>query len=206
LHYVEAHNPQLRAGRSQADTQKQLNRAGNNLPDPTISYSHLWAEKGSGESIGELIVSQQFDFPTLYAARSNVNRLKADALDADYDLLRQQILLQARELCIDLLRLQQQEVLLSERLKQTEALERLYQKRLANGDANILEVNKLNLELLNARTELQTYRIEWKNARIALLALCDQGNLSEQPSQAWQIADETLPTLPADSLGLLERL
>jgi len=32
----------------------------NNLPDPTLSYAHLWGAKDKSETIGELVVSQSF--------------------------------------------------------------------------------------------------------------------------------------------------
>ena len=66
---------------------------------------------------------------------------------------RQQILLQAKELCLDLVLLNQQKALLDQRRQNAEQLSELYATRLQSGDANILETNKINLELLNAKTE-----------------------------------------------------
>ena len=42
---------------------------------------------------------------------------------------------------------------LEERLRNAEELAKMYAKRLQTGDANALETNKINLELLNVRTE-----------------------------------------------------
>ena len=49
--------------------------------------------------------------------------------------------------------LRQQKHILEERLRNAEELAKMYAKRLQTGDANALETNKINLELLNVKTE-----------------------------------------------------
>ena len=71
-----------------------------------------------------MVISQSFDFPTLYATRGKMNRLKANALDAQATAFRQQILLQAKEVCLDIIMLQRQQALLDERLKNAERQKR----------------------------------------------------------------------------------
>jgi outer membrane protein TolC len=192
---VEANNLELQANRQRIDAQKQRIKADNNLPDPTVSYSHTWGEKDKNETIGELIVSQQFDFPTLYAARGKANRLKTGALESEYAALRQQILLQAQSLCIDLLMRQQQLALLDERMRQAEQLEQAYRKRLESGEGNILETNKIKLELLNVRTEQRDAQIAFGNAWNELRILSGDPALTDN-EPARYIADTPLPPLP----------
>ena len=103
--------------------------------------------------MGELVISQGFDFPTLYATRGKLNRVRNQVLDAQAAALRQDILLQAKEVCLDIILLYQQQRLLEQRLRNAEDLAKLYDERLRTGDANALETNKINLELLNVRTE-----------------------------------------------------
>ena len=67
--------------------------------------------------------------------------------------VRQLILVQAKEACLDLIFLNQQKDLLDIRRENAEQLAVLYQQRLEQGDANILETNKIELELLNVRNE-----------------------------------------------------
>ena len=158
LRQVEANNKQLRANAQATEAQKLSNRAENNLADPTLSYAHLWDSDDKTVTAGELVVSQSFDFPTLYVTRARMNRLKAASLDAQANALRQQTLLQAQEACLDIIMLTRQQQLLDERLKNAEELAAFYRKRLETGDANSLETNKINLELLNVRTESRTNR------------------------------------------------
>lgn len=153
LKNIESNNKELQANAQLINAQKLEARTGNNLPDPTLSYAHLWGSKDKNETIGELIVSQSFDFPSLYATRNKLNRLKAGAFDSQASVFRQDKLLQAKEICLDIIMLRQQKQILEERLRNAEELSKMYAKRLQTGDANVLETNKINLELLNVRTE-----------------------------------------------------
>ena len=108
LQQIEANNKELQANSHLISSQKLENKTNNNLPDPTLSYAHLWDSKNSDETVGEMVISQSFDFPTLYATRGKMNRLKTNALDAQATAFRQQILLQAKEVCLDIIMLQRQ--------------------------------------------------------------------------------------------------
>ena len=152
LKNIEANNKELQANAQLITSQKLEAKTDNNLPDPTLSYAHLWGAKDKNETIGELVVSQSFDFPSLYATRNKLNRLKAGAFDSQADVFRQEKLLLAK-VCLDIIMLRQQKHILEERLRNAEELAKMYAKRLQTGDANALETNKINLELLNVKTE-----------------------------------------------------
>ena len=171
LRQIETNNKELQANAQLISSQKLESRTENNLPDPTLSYAHLWDSKNSNETVGEMVVSQSFDFPTLYITRGKMNRLKTGALDAQAATMRQQILLQAKEVCLDIIMLQHQQELLDARLKNAEELAAMYAKRLATGDANALETNKINLELLNVRTESRMNNTALNNKIKELLVL-----------------------------------
>ena len=171
LRQVEAHNPDLKAHARQTAAEKLDNRADNNLDDPTLEYAHVWDRDDGSITQGELIVSQAFDFPTLYAARARRNRLRAGALDAEAQAYRQQVLLQAEELCLDIIRLQQTQSLLDRRLRLAEDLTDAYDRRLQAGEASVLEANKIHLELLNARTLMRRNQSELAGKLKALTAM-----------------------------------
>ena len=145
LKNIEANNKELQANAQLITSQKLEAKTDNNLPDPTLSYAHLWGAKDKNETIGELVVSQSFDFPSLYATRNKLNRLKAGAFDSQADVFRQEKLLLAKEVCLDIIMLRQQKHILEERLRNAEELAKMYAKP--------LETNKINLELLNVKTE-----------------------------------------------------
>jgi outer membrane protein TolC len=175
LKAIETHNKELQAHQQSIRAQKLEAKAVNNLPDPTLSYAHLWNSKDKSQTTGELILSQSFDFPSLYITRGKLIQLQANVSDRRADLFRQEKLLQAKEVCLDIILLRQQQQLLEERLNNAQELEKMYNQRLQTGDANALERNKISLELLNVKTETSLNQTLLSNKQQELTAL--NGNL-----------------------------
>lgn len=197
LQQIELHNRELQAATQLARAEKLEQKSSNNLPDPTLSYAHLWDSKDKNISVGELVVSQSFDFPTRYLSRGGMNRHLYSSIDAATEATRQRILLEAKLLCIEITTLNRQQKLLKERMEQAEKLAKLYQKRLQEGDANLIETNKIELERLNARTEYRLGEIAIRNKTQQLLAL--NGNQPLLPGRPTPLG----PAVPtADALGL----
>ena len=215
LQQIARNNKALQANTQLIASQKLESKATNNLANPTLSYSHLWDSDDKNITVGELVISQSFDFPSLYATRNRVSRLKSTALDAQSAAVRQQVLLQAQQLCLDIVLLHQQQQLLDERLKNAEELAQMYAERLKTGDANALETNKINLELLNVRTESRTNATTLQNKLKELTTL--NGNLPLAPGrpqpepampgpEALGLTDYTPTPLPADFTPVLNEL
>lgn len=153
LKSIEENNKELRANEHLTVSKKLEAKTNNNLPDPSINYSYQFGHPQELGKSGELTVTQGFDFPTLYGSRSQLNKLKATSFDYQFDSFRRQLLLAAKEACIDLIQLNKQRALLNERLRNAQLLSEVYVRRLETGDANALETNKINLELMNVKTE-----------------------------------------------------
>jgi outer membrane protein TolC len=192
LSAVAANNRELKMNAAQASAINAQYAAANTLPDPEVSYTRQYGNKGGMGINGELVASQSFDFPTLYAERSRLAGRKAQSLALRHAQLRREILLQAEEICLDLIRLRQEQKLLGERLANAEQLERLYAQRLETGDANRIETNKISLELLNVKTESQRNAIAIDGKRKELEAL--NGGL---PLDFDRDTYEPLPGLPS---------
>lgn len=181
LRSVETHNTELKAFSQRMQAQKTENKLSNNLPDPTVSYSHLWGADNSSETIGELIVSQSMDFPTLYHTRRQLNRQKNVMADHEYQLKRREILLKAQEIGFDIILLRKEQLLLKERHQNASELAILYQQRIESGDANVIELNKVKLELLNAKTEASINETNLKKKEEELIIL--NGSIPFQTEQ-----------------------
>ena len=154
LQSVEQNNKELQAVFHSTEAAKMEVQTQNNLEDPSVEYSPFFAKGVDGMASSELVVTQGFDFPTLYAARNRSGKLQKDVLDRQQQALRRDILLQAKNLCLDLIRLNQEQALLMERQKNADALLQLFEKRLKEGDANALEVNKIKMERMKVQTEV----------------------------------------------------
>ena len=165
LRSIEANNKELQANNQLTVSKKLEAKLDNNLPDPSVSYVHQYGNREGMGIQGELVASQSFDFPSVYVQKNKLANSKAASFDRQGAEFRQQILLQAKEICLDLVLLNQQRALLDQRRQNAEQLAELYAMRLETGDANILETNKIDLELLNAKTEARMN----ESARIAKL-------------------------------------
>ena len=165
LRSIEANNKELQANNQLTVSKKLEAKLDNNLPDPSVSYVHQYGNREGMGIQGVLVASQSFDFPSVYVQKNKLAKSKAASFDRQGAEFRQQILLQAKEICLDLVLLNQQRALLDQRRQNAEQLAELYAMRLETGDANILETNKIDLELLNAKTEARMN----ESARIAKL-------------------------------------
>lgn len=175
LQSIERNNKELQAQLQLTEAAKMEVQTQNSLSDPTIDYSPFFAKGVDGVASSELVVSQEFDFPTLYAARRQSGKLQQEVLDRQQQAVRRSILLDAKNLCLDLIRLNQEKALLDARKKNADELLTLFEKRLQEGDAGILEVNKIKMERMNVQTEVTQNNAAHRAALQSLLAM--NGNL-----------------------------
>lgn len=175
LRSIEQNNKELQAQQQMTEAAKMEVQTQNSLSDPTVEYSPFFAKEVDGVASSELVVSQEFDFPTLYAARRQSGKLQQEVLDKQLLAVRRTILLNAKNLCLDLIRLNQERALLEERRKNADELLALFEKRLTEGDAGILEVNKIKMERMNVQTEVTQNNAAHRTALQSLLAM--NGNL-----------------------------
>ena len=78
LRSVEANNKELQANRQMVTAQKLEAKLDNNLPDPSVSYTHQYGNKGGMGIQGELVASQSFDFPTVYVQKNKLSKAKGE--------------------------------------------------------------------------------------------------------------------------------
>lgn len=175
LRSIEQNSPELRAQQQTTHAAKLEVQSRNNLEDPSVEYSPFFAKGVNGMASSELVVTQGFDFPTLYAARRSQGKLQQEALDRRQEATRRELLLTAKSLCLDLIKLNQEQALLEQRRKNADELLTLFQERLEKGDASILEVNKIKMERMNVQTEVAQNTAAHRTALQQLFAM--NGNL-----------------------------
>ena len=176
LRNIERNNKELQASAKDAEAARMEVQTQNNLEDPSVEYSPFYTKGISGMSSSELVVSQSFDFPTLYAARHSSGKLQKEVVDRQYQVERRELLLSAKNLCLDLIMLNKQQAMLSLRKKNAGDLLTLFDERLKQGDAGVLDINKIKMELMNVQTEVAQNNAAHRTALQKLLAM--NGNLS----------------------------
>ena len=175
LQSIEANNKELLSQKELTKAQKMENRTENNLPDPTVSYSSFY-KNGAGPGHGtELVATQGFDFPTQYITRNRQAEMENQAIDLQQQAFRRDVLLRAKNLCLDLILLNQEKALMDIRMKNADELASLYENRLEAGDASILDVNKIKMERMNVQTEVAQNNASHRTALQSLLAM--NGNM-----------------------------
>lgn len=175
LRNVERNNKELSAQRKNDEASKMGIEAENVLDDPSVEYISQYNKEVTGQSTSELVVSQGFDFPTLYGARNREGRERKEAIDHRSEALRRKILLDAKVLCFDLIYFNRVDDLLNARSRNADELLKLYEERLKAGDVTLVEVNKIKMERMSIQTEVLKNNAAHRTALQALLAL--NGNM-----------------------------
>jgi outer membrane protein TolC len=161
LQQIETNNTTLSALRQQAEAQKINNRTGLLPQNPEVEFNHLW---GSPAAIGnrtDFRVTQTIDFPTAYAHRNRIAGLQNENAELVYKAERLNILLSAKQICVQLSYYNALAREYNTRLQNANRIAEAYKRRLEQGDANILEHNRaqLNLNTLQAETaQIETER------------------------------------------------
>lgn len=159
LKSVEENNFTLVAAKESVKANKLANKTGLTPSDPEVEFGYMWRnlEGGNKKAVN---VRQGFDFPTLYAQRGKLANTKNDSEDVAYSVARMNVLLEAKSVCIEL-------------VKQN-ALLRLYENQLANaveisqtidrmdksGEANLLDKNKAQLNVATLLSEVESIKLE----------------------------------------------
>ncbi len=193
LNSVETHNVELKAAAQVVLSQKAAVSSQNSLEDPSFDFSHLWGTESAKDRKYDIGVSQAFDFPSVYVQRNKVGNLKRSLYDTQQAVLRQQILLQAKELCLQIVYLNRHIRLAEQRRDAADELARLYRDRLESGDASVLDVNKIEIEQMNVVTNCTRLYNE-RAACVSQLQVLNGGNpFVGVESMLTDYTDEELP-------------
>lgn len=153
LKTVERNNPRIKNQEQLLEAENLGIRSQFNLSNPEVEW-----EKSFSSNEGkpyELLVSQEFDFPTSYIYKNRLKKEQIGNLENIRSRARQEVLLETKLLCLDMIYQLKLKKELSQRKANAEKLNEFFAKRLKEGDANILEVNKIKMLLLNTNSQLQ---------------------------------------------------
>jgi outer membrane protein TolC len=188
LNGIAQNNTELKAYRAFIESRQLENRTGNNLPDPQLSAFYLPYGENNGAEYSEYQISQSFEFPTVYAARGKWNDLQGQQLENEYAKLRQEILLQANKLIVDIATLQKRKELEWTRREQGkqvyEQIQELYEKE----QVGILDLNKAKIAWIQEQFIVEQIETETQNSMLQLQKL--NGGQPVDPDKI-QILEET---------------
>lgn len=191
LKSVENNNKSLQANVKLTDAQKLESQTGKFLANPSFEWEQMWGNRNNPGSEHSFTVKQSLAFPSAYTNKNKIATLKSGTFDLQLAAYRQQLLLTAKQTCIEIIYLRKQKVLLDERLGNAESMFALYQKRLASGDANQLELNKIQLELLNIQNQSRLNQAAL-NAALEQLQNLNGGNPITFENTEYPIGESTI--------------
>lgn len=162
LQQIEANSTTLSALRSQMEAQKLSNRTGIYLDNPEVEFHYLWGDPSGIGNRTDISVSQSFDFPTAYAHRGKIANLQNNNAELAYKAERINVLLSAKQTCIELVYYNALAREYTGRLQNAEQIAASYKTMLDKGETNILEYNKAQLNLTAVQTEAAQIETERK--------------------------------------------
>lgn len=187
---IEMNNTTLRALREEAEARKLGNKTGIYLPGPDVEFNYLWGTPGSIGNRNDINVSQSFDIATLSGMKNRLADTRNQMEDLQYKAERLKILLEAKQYGLDLIYYNALKKELAVRLRHAETIAAACKERLEQGDANLLEYNKGQLNLSTVRGEMSRVEVE-REAILSGLKRLNGG--IELPYEASQYSTEILP-------------
>ena len=169
---------------------------GNTPPNPEVEFGYLFGKPAEMGNRIDFSVTQQVDFPTTYIHRSRLKKLKTSRAELKYLATRQEVLLQAKQLWIERIFLNQQAALLLTRLEQARRINSHQKQKLESGEVGQLDFNQSNLQVATLEGEYARVQSQIRTNQLAIKEITGGFELdmdgSVFPSPVAMIADSLL--------------
>jgi len=151
LNTIEENNNDLQASKKYVESKAYEYKAAN-LPSGISFRYGYFPDNSTVVGTKEVFeISQSFQMPCFYRNQKAYSNLRMSEDGLKYNILRQNILFEAKSLLINYTFRLKQMSIIDKRLKFAEDIYSAYLIRLETGDANALEVNKAKLHLMQVK-------------------------------------------------------
>ncbi len=196
LREIEQNNKELKAFQSFIESRKLDLKSENNLPDPQVAAFYLpFGEHNTGD-YSEFQVSQSFEFPTVYTARSKWIDKQTEQLQLEYQQLRQEILLPAKKNCLELVsltkRIEVEQLRVAQAQQVFDQVKELFEKE----QVGILELNKAKIAWMQDQFQVEQIENQIQNVLLSLQKLNGGEPIRFEQSEFF----DDLIVAPSDSL------
>lgn len=171
LKTIETNNKTLSAVKKEVEAQIMVNSTGLTLENPQVNVDYMIGRPVSAGNQTDIVVSQAFDFPSVYTRKKEVAGEKNKLSEFHYQLQRQEILFEARSIYLDQIYRNKLNSQYLQRKKSLETLVANYLKKMEKGESTIIEVNKAQLQLIELNKEIESNNaiIRQNNSRLSAL-------------------------------------
>lgn len=193
LSQIEKNNTALQALRKRTEADQYGYKAERALEAPEVGFDYLWGSPADVGTRKDVSVTQSIDIAALSGSRGKLSNSKIELSDIQYNIERQKILLEAKQLYIRIVYCNAVNAELSSRIARSEQIEAAYRDMQARGETDMIEVNKAHLAYLSQKNALSRNLVE----RESLLSEL-QGLNGGEPVEVNVSVISTDEVLPAD--------
>jgi outer membrane protein, heavy metal efflux system len=152
---VERNNKTLQAQSAYYESVNLSFQTGLTPYDPNVGFDYMVGSPVTAGNQVDFTVTQSFDFPTVYGNKKDLSQSQIGQSDYLYRAMRQDILMETKLVCVELVYLNKLNSHLEQRDQYAQRIFNDYNSRLQAGDVSILEFNKAKINLVNAQSELR---------------------------------------------------
>ena len=144
LSQIEKNNTALQALRKRTEADQYGYKAERALDAPEVGFDYLWSSPADVGTRKDISVTQSIDVAALAGARGKLANSRTELSDIQYNIERQKILLEAKQLYIRIVYCNAVNAELSSRIARSEQIEAAYRDMQARGETDMIEVSLLS--------------------------------------------------------------
>lgn len=199
LQEIEKNNKSLQSEKQYWEAEKLSYRTGLNPENPKAEYDYMIGSPEGAGNQTDMSITQAFDFPTAYGKRRNVSKEHVQQAEYKFQVARQEILLEAKLICLELVHRSKLSEQLSQRLLNANKLLLATNQKATQGETNVLDLNKIKLLRLEIKNDLERNEMAVVNLKQKLTEL--NGNiLPDLNALAYPVLQALPPFETLDSL------
>jgi cobalt-zinc-cadmium efflux system outer membrane protein len=168
---IEQNNKELLAFAFLMESRQLDLKASNNLPALQAGAYYLPFGNHNTGDYSEFQVTQSFEFPTVYSARNSLIEKQKKEIALEYALKRQEVLLQVKKYCLELVYLNKRKSVEQERALQAKQVFDQVQELFAIEQISVLEVNKAKIFWMQEQFKVEQIESDQKNKLLSLSQL-----------------------------------
>ncbi len=163
-----------------AEAEVVAGQAENSLGGPSVGFEHMWSSDPAKKDKWAVSVSQEFEYPGVYAARSKANALNMQALDyVKQDILSSKAL-SVKLMIIDIINAKARLAYFEELGVNLNSIGEHTKKSFDLGNATILDWRKMQLAIMNNERQIATCKADLASLISALEGMGVELNIDEE--------------------------
>ena len=153
-------NAGLKGEISAAEADVVASQAENSLGGPSVGFEYMWSADQEKKDKWAVSVSQEFDYPGVYSARSRANSLKMQALDYVKQDIVSSKALSAKLMILDIINAKARLLYFEQLGENLRQINDLTKKSYDYGNATILDLRKMQIAVINNDRQIATCKAD----------------------------------------------